>query len=196
MKPPANPLPQLESPGKGLPWREAMMGKYVIFPVLKTALSWDRALEHFESEGHKVLTLVNSVPPDALFRPVLIPRVTGIEDSSRFWSMAMTLQHLLIVGEIIADFIIKLSHGEAVTNTLDIATVKPAKDQSPRIVADYEAFLGNFRTLLEKQVGDKHSSACCVHPWFGCLNPHQWLVMSTFHQFIHRRQIHQIIKHL
>jgi hypothetical protein len=34
MKPLENNLPQLDSPGKGLPWREAMMGKYVIFPIL------------------------------------------------------------------------------------------------------------------------------------------------------------------
>jgi hypothetical protein len=101
-----------------------------------------------------------------------------------------------MVGEGIANFIIKLSHGQTIKTTLDIAAVKPVKNQSPQIVADYEAFLGNFRTLLEKQVGDKHSPSCCVHPWFGCLNPHQWLVMSAFHQNIHRRQIHQIIKHL
>ncbi len=191
-----NNTPQLDAPGKGLPSQEAFVGKYIIFPTLKTVISWNLALKLFESEGNKILALTKKVSIEDQFRQVLVPRKMGMEDSSRFWSLAMTLQHLIIVGDLVSDFMIELSHGKEIKVVLDTATVKPDKEVSSHIVKEYEDFLVNFRNHLEKNVDNKYSSSCNVHPWFGCLNPHQWLVLLFFHQFIHRRQIVQIINRL
>jgi hypothetical protein len=61
----------------------------------------------------------------------------GIEDSSRYWSAAMVLEHLIEVGSRIATGVVELTHGQAASVKADIADVKPKGQNNEGIVSAY-----------------------------------------------------------
>lgn len=182
--------------GVGLPFVEGIFLKYIAFPFLKQRFDWDKALKQFELEGEKILTLTKPLSQEQLFTRVLIPKIFAIEDNSRYYSPAMVLWHLIYVGEAIQQGIVDLSLGKKIEMTVKIENYKPFVEVDENIIEKYEKFLANYRKFLESNLIDIHSTNCHIHPWFGCLNPHQWLVMSMAHQLIHRRQIEAIIRSL
>jgi hypothetical protein len=191
-----NPQKSLGKAGAGLPKLQNLILRHIAFPMLRLTLSWKRAETLFESEGAKVLKLVAGLSQEQMNTKVLVPKTLGIEDNSRYYSAAMVLWHLIYVGETINTGIISLSRGETLDFTVKIENFKPFVDISPNITDDYQAFLTNYRPALEKNVHDRRKANYHSHPWFGPLNPHGWLVLSAVHQFIHRRQLANIVKGL
>ena len=189
-------LPKLEAPGAGLSAVQEFMLRYVAFPLLKRLITWEQALAIFEKEGRRILGDVRSVAPSQRRRCVLVPRLMGIEDSSRHWSLDMTLDHLLIVSQAVREGVVSLSQGKTIDFTVDTAKVKPRVETPEHIDREFEELLGNTGGYLSKHVIERHATNCHVHPWFGCLNPHQWMVMLAIHQYIHRRQVAEIKKRL
>ncbi len=185
---------KLEKPGHGLPKIDAIFLKHVGFPILKTFISWDNAMKFFEYEGKEILNLVKDLPKDKLFKKVLIPKIFGIEDNSRYYSPAMVLWHLLYVGETLQEGIVSLSKNEKIDFTVKIENFKPFVQIDEDIVEKYENFLNNYKKIIERNIENKYINNCLSHPWFGCLNPHEWLVMSAIHQMVHKRQIKKILK--
>lgn len=184
----------LEIAGKGLPKVEAIFLRYLCFPILKMVFNPNRALKMFEYEGEKILKLVKPMDKNQLFQRVLIPKIFAIEDNSRYYSPAMVLWHLIYVGEAIQQGVVDLSQGKMINFTVKIENFKPFVEIDENIVERYEHFLANYRRFIETHSADMKSVYCHTHSWFGCLNPHGWLVMSMAHQLIHRRQIEVIIK--
>ncbi|MFC1774493.1 DinB family protein [Pseudomonadota bacterium] len=162
--------PQLQTPGAGLPPLENFILRTVGFGIVGPMVSWKLA------------------------RRVLIPRITAIEDSSRYWSPAMTLAHLVIVGEAIADFVVRLSRGESIEGEVRIQDVKPDHHTLPNILDDYRAFLPRFDRTLSRDVVNQHSPCTHPHPWVGPLTARQWLNLGAVHQRVHRKQIEKILQ--
>lgn len=185
---------KLESAGKGLPAIEALTLRHIIFPILKTLMSWNMGMKLFEYEGKRILNDVKMLDESVLFKKVLIPKILGIEDNSRYYSPAMVLWHLIYVGEAIQGGIISLSKNESPDFVVKIEKFKPFVEISANIVSQYEMFLKEYRRTIEENVKDKYIRNYHAHPWVGPLNPHQWLIMSAIHQLIHRRQLRKIIK--
>jgi hypothetical protein len=120
--------------------------------------------------------------------------LAGLEDSSRNWSVAMTLEHLIIVGEQMAVVQACLAHDEAPPVEVSTAAVKPQGvlgDDAPDV---YEAFSQQY--LAETDTMPRRSTATLAHPWFGPLDVHGWGVLASLHQSIHRRQIAAILRGL
>ncbi len=186
----------LEKPGHGLPKIDAIFLKYIGFPILKTFISWDNAMKFFEYEGKEIINLVKDLPKDKLFKKVLIPKIFGIEDNSRYYSPAMVLWHLLYVGETLQEGIVNLSKNEKIDFTVKIENFKPFVEINEDIVEKYDNFLNNYKKSIETKVENKYINNCLSHPWFGCLNPHQWLLMSAIHQMVHKKQIKKILKEM
>ena len=184
---------KLEKAGHGLPKIDAIFLRYIGFPLLKSFISWDNAMKFFEYEGKEVLTLVKDLPKDKLFKKVLIPKIFGIEDNSRYYSPAMVLWHLIYVGECLQEGIVNLSKNEKINFTVKIENFKPFVEIDEDIVERYKNFLNNYRKFIETNVENKYINNCHSHPWFGYLNPKEWLVMSAIHQMVHQRQIKKIL---
>jgi len=184
---------QLDSAGKGLPAFEAFFLRRIGFPLLKRFMSWDSAMKLFEHEGQRILNDVKQLDDNALFRKVLIPKVLGIEDNSRYYSPAMVLWHLIYVGEAIQGGIINLSRNDPVDFVVKIENFKPYVEIDQNIVSKYEVFLNNYRPTIEDNSQDKYIHNYHAHPWFGPLNPHQWLILSAIHQVVHGRQLRKIL---
>lgn len=176
-----------------MPPFEAWISRHVLFPLAGLLLSWDRALMLFQSEGRAILEMARPLSPETLTKPVLIDRIRGIEDSSRFWSPAMVLEHLIIVGRQICGGIILLSHGRKPEGKADTAAVKPTGSHGPEIVDDYAAFLDEFLDRIARQSGDRASTTTFPHPWFGELTAAKWVTLAAVHQRIHRRQLEKIL---
>ena len=185
--------PDLAPPGAGLPPLEGWIARNIMFPVACKFMSWEHASDMFQREGWLILQMANAVPEEKMDLPVLIPRIRGIEDSSRNWSPAMVLEHLMIVGRQICEGIVSLSHGQKPIQKADIAAVKPKGGHGMEIVAEFRTFLSEYAQMLEERVGSQTSRTTFEHPWFGELTAFQWMVLAAMHQRIHRRQMERIL---
>jgi hypothetical protein len=140
-------------------------------------------------EGQRMLNLAQSLPPEQAARQVLIPRVWGIEDSSRNWSVLMTLDHLVIVNTEIASIIERLAAGETWEQRLSPAEQDAtAIDRFATCLDDYPRRIAALASL--------HTRAKHRHPWFGPLTAHEWHCLAAGHQRIHRRQVERIVERL
>jgi hypothetical protein len=102
----------LGKPGEGIPTLTRLGGRYIMFPLLDLFVSWDKAWEIFDKEGQKIVQLAKPLSKERLFERVLVPKLFGLEDNSRYYSVAMVLKHLHIVGEALVQRIPPLSRGE------------------------------------------------------------------------------------
>lgn len=193
--PETNPSPRaaLAAPGAGLPRLQAWALRHVLFPAFCRKTSWDQALALFAHEGAQVLAAAQALPPDALWTRVLIRAPMGIEDSSRDWSAAMVLEHLIEVGSRVATGVVELTHGQAVTVKADIVDVKPKGGRDAGIVAAYRAFLDRYQDTLRHRTGPRDAAGTAPHPWFGDLTAQRWVCLGALHQQIHRRQMERIV---
>jgi hypothetical protein len=189
----SSPQANLAAPGAGLPRLQAFVLRHVLFPAFCRTTSWDKALGLFLQEGERVVVAAQSLAPEALQTRVLIRAPMGIEDSSRYWSAAMVLEHLIEVGSRIATGVVELTHGQAASVKADIAEVKPQGSKDGDIVAAYRTFLADYAGMVTHRVGDRTARHTAPHPWFGDLTPQRWVCLGAIHQQIHRRQMERII---
>lgn len=188
-----SPQPNLAAPGAGLPPLQAFVLRHMLFPAFCRTTSWDKALGLFLREGERVAAAAQSLAPEALQTRVLIRAPMGIEDSSRYWSAAMVLEHLIEVGSRIATGVVELTHGQAASVKADIADVKPKGEKDGDAVAAYRAFLEDYADMVTRRAGDRAAPHTAPHPWFGDLTPRRWVCLGAIHQQIHRRQMERII---
>ncbi len=188
---------KLEAPGKGLPWLEHLVARYWILPRASKKVSWKACEMQFNRETQKILEIYHSIPELDLSTCILVPRLQGLEDSSRYWSAAMVLEHLVIVGSQIAKVIVELTHKRIPQGEANIARVKPLGIlTAPKAEAQYEAFAITEMNQRRAQIGDQNSLTRFVHPWFGPITARQWNWLMGSHQYIHRKQLEQIAKGL
>jgi hypothetical protein len=184
--------PQLAPPGAGIPATERIIGG-LIFALRRWRGSAERFSAEFVGERKAIASLYRSRSDVALAKRVLIPRLRGLEDSSRFWSVLMTLDHLRIVNIQITDVIAKLKRGATPTGVASTAAVKPSAEVDASVVPLYEA---SCDELLAVVSGGENlrTGVRFAHPWFGPLDGHGWHLMAAAHMGIHRAQIEKILR--
>ncbi|MBC8000138.1 MAG: DinB family protein [Leptolyngbya sp.] len=189
--------PKLAKPGAGLPFIEMAIAKHILFPRWFATLSDEDACIAYTEESEKIVKLAQPLSFTQLSERRLIPRLRGLEDSSRYWSIAMTLQHLIIVGDLMRETISDLANGKTGMALVGTGDVKPEAAAEPSTIVN------KFRDMSEYFVHETSliNTAACQsakhpHPWFGPLNPHEWLVVASRHQAIHRKQVEGIIARL
>ena len=188
--------PELAKPGAGLPFLQWLLARFYLFPKFCRNSSWERAMEFHAREGAKVLERARSLSAEQLQQRVLVSGVRGIEDSSRFWSVAMAVEHLMIVGDQMIRAITSLSAGKVPDGKADIAAVKPKGVHADRTaIPAYEEFLARYRKAYEG-LPSLDSTAKFYHPWFGKMTAYQWHCLAASHTYIHRKQIDAIISGL
>jgi len=191
------PNPKLAPPGAGIPWTDRLLGHLFLRPFVAEKTPWQTSTERFLKNHSKILKELEGLSPDQLNAKILVPPQKGLEDSSRFWSVAMTLEHLLIVGNRIQTGIIELSTGRTINEKVDIAKVKPqgSKDLG-HLLSDFKNFAENTPKIIASQIQDQNSKAKYYHPWFGSLSMTGWYWLLAMHGGIHLQQIREIKKGL
>jgi uncharacterized damage-inducible protein DinB len=183
--------PILAAPGAGLPVPELWIAR-VLFALKRRFGSRDAFTARFEQERGITRELLAQCPPARRGEQVLIPRLRGLEDSSRFWSVWMTLEHLRITNTIFAMVIKSLAHGQVPTKKASTAHVKPRADLTGEVEAAFEASCEELLSTVAA-VPDLQTAAKYAHPWFGPLDAAGWHALTAMHMGIHRAQIAKII---
>lgn len=186
--------PLLDAPGAGLPGLELFMGSQ-IFAWKRRLGSRERFSRQFESGRFAIRDHVAAVPEPDRGRRVLIPRLRGLEDSSRYWSVWMTLDHLRITNEAFASIIATLAAGRIPSGRADTAAVKPSPAADAWSEAAFEASCDALRDVVAG-LGDLATPQTFPHPWFGPLDAAGWHALSATHLGIHLAQIAAISERL
>ena len=184
----------LDKAGGGISTSKRLLAKHLMFPPLNKTISWKKDWDIYDKEGEKILTLASSLDHEQLFKRILVHKLFGLEDNSRYYSIAMVIKHLLIVGNALQNRIPVLSRGEKLDGHVAIEDVKPYTEIEDDIVEQFEAFLSTYREILEREVEDIYIDNTSAHPWFGEFNPKAWSILGMVHQTVHRRQIEAIIR--
>lgn len=190
--------PLLDKPGAGVPTSERLFYKYYVGPYIAARSDWDKNWNTFDSINRKTIALAETLTDEQLTSRILIPRLRGIEDSSRYWSVAMTLEHLVIVGTGLTGIIKSLGANIVPPIKVNTASVKPKGEHEPQTdINDFRRFAGSTRMVIEQATRLPVSRIHKLdHPWFGPFDALQWQWMLGVHGVIHYRQIKAITAQL
>jgi len=185
--------PQLAPPGAGIPIAHRWYVRFVVIPKVLRKRDWEGRQRAFRREGEKVIELLRGESAQRLSQPALIAPMVGLEDSSRNWSVLMTAEHMVTVGDQTSELIAGLAQGRTEFPPADPAKVKPvgsytALDGPTR----FQAFLDRFDERIVS-VKNRGSRFRFRHPWFGKLTAVQWHAVALLHQGLHRRQCEAIL---
>ncbi len=186
-----NPKADLAPPGAGLPTLERWLSS-AFLQTLRALLSKDALTRWLRRETETALALAASLPEALASEPVLLPRVTGLEDSSRCWSANMVLQHLVIVDTGIRQLAEALSGNTSFGREVRIAEVKPELGAGAEQHALLRAAVDDYGRLIAT-LGDLRTSLRHAHPWFGELDLRGWHALAAMHTTAHRRQLQRIV---
>lgn len=194
MATPQDETPRLAAPGAGLPGIELQIAR-VLFALRAWTHDRQRIDALFRQERALIAELVRSCPAGRLGERVLIPRPRGLEDSSRHWSVLMTLDHLRIVNLACASIIRELSEGRVPAGKATTADVKPSPNVTESVLATYEASCDEVLAAVAsaKNLDDP---ARFAHPWFGPMSARRWHVLAAVHLGLHRKQLEAILADL
>lgn len=183
--------PQLAPPGTGLPFPENLIARCLLGMKRLTGNS-EQFTAHFIREREAIRRLIAPLDEAALSRRVLIRRPRGLEDSSRNWSVLMTLDHLRIVHHAFIGVIGTLAKEELPQTAASTAAVKPDSTVGMEVIGEYEASCDALLATLAA-VKNFRTRARHIHPWFGPMDAHGWHALAGGHMSIHREQIVRIL---
>jgi hypothetical protein len=190
--------PKLAAPGSGLPVPMRWFAPFVV-PFLANRTPQEVSSARYTALSKKIINEVSSLSVEQLNERKLVPPISGLEDSSRFWSVAMTLDHLLITGEGFKTAVIELTNGRVPPVEVRIENVKPpAKNHGVDVLKQFSDFSLSVIPLIESEVAKANpgwkSKVRLRHPWFGGMTAHQWFFLMAIHQNIHLKQIRALLK--
>jgi hypothetical protein len=185
------PAPQLDRPGAGLPRIELLVARALTrFRFRLTSRAKAGAL--IATERMAVGSLARDCGAERSARRVLIKRLPGLEDSSRYWSILMTVDHLRIVNRNAAATIRSLLAGRIPVGEASTAAVKPSPDVDATVIAAFEQSCDEI-TQSCREAPSLRTEVRYPHPWFGPLNAEEWQALAGFHMTLHRRQMGLIL---
>lgn len=186
--------PKLAAPGAGLPFPENLIARCLLGMKRLTGTS-SAFTAHFIRERETIRQRIAPLDEAALSRRVLIPRPRGLEDSSRNWSVLMTLDHLRIVHQAFTGVIETLAKEQIPEGEASTAAVKPDPAVTMEVIAEYETSCDTLLATLAS-VRNFKTKARFPHPWFGPMDAHGWHALTGGHMAIHRVQIERILRGL
>lgn len=187
-------VPYLQPPGAGIPFWQRWVG-YCVVRWVGRVHSRTQSQQDFIKSTQDMIDLCKRIPPSRRDEKILVPKQFGMEDSSRFWSVNLTLEHVMIVTKGITDIIIALSRNKNVPGMVRTADAKPQGVLQGDALVVFQDAMHECETRLQDVV-IQASSKRHRHPWFGALNAAQWHSLLAMHNTIHHRQILQIARTL
>ncbi len=185
---------KLAAPGAGLPKGELVVARLLF--ALRQRTGTPRSFNaRFLKERALIRTLLVPCNHESGAYRVLIRRLPGLEDSSRYWSVWMTLDHLRIVNCELARVIGALTNGIVPKGQASTAAVKPSQVVTVDVIANFEKSCDALLATVAA-APDLNTEARFSHPWFGPLNAAGWHALAGIHMGIHRVQIERILKGL
>lgn len=188
--------PTLAAPGEGLPQPEAWISRNIVFPLVKRLLKPQAAVELVGQVGNDLVARFETLSEEAQTKPVLIARLRGLEDSSRFWSPLMVIEHLQITGTAMQAMATELATGVKPTVVVRTQDVKPTLETTKEIVVAYKHWLDQYPSAIAQLFSLPPTALTKLthpHPWFGELNANQWIQLNSMHHRLHKDQFNAIL---
>ena len=179
--------PTLQPPGKGLPKFELYMARLLVGWKFRR-MSRAEADSTLEFEKREILKLTKDVEQTIGCKKVLIDRLRGLEDSSRFWSIYMTVDHLRIVNQGTINLITCLVDGKTPARKISTADVKPSPSADIDSIQEFEKVCNNLQEVV-RGIDNLKTSLTWAHPWFGEFTAEKWYFLTGFHMGLHKKQI-------
>ncbi len=183
--------PGLAPPGAGLPPPELFIAR-ILFAWRRLTATRESSNAGFQRERAAIRELVERCDAESGARRILIERPRGLEDSSRHWSVWMTLDHLRIMNHGMARVIQSLADGIVPPGTASTAAVKPSPLADASVDAAYEQSCDALLTTVAG-IDDLNTPLRYIHPWFGPINAAAWHAMAGLHMGLHREQLRRIL---
>ena len=156
------------------------------------AISKGRAIKMLRASSERVIAIAEHAGPARAFEPETVPRLIGIQNVSRDWSVMMVIEHLTLVNRDVLKLIGALKDDVTPRGELDLEDYRPDLDLGWDAIDRHRDVLADLDSLVSS-ASSLQSVAYFRHPWFGMLNAHQWLCFAAFHQRIHLRQAQRIV---
>jgi hypothetical protein len=182
----------LAPPGAGIPWFERNLIGAGIRLAARFATK-DRLSALFRTEAQRAIDSARLLSEEKGRRRVLVPRLLGIEDNSRNWSVYMVLEHLVIVNSAIAATLPRLYAGRGASTEVRAEEVSPLAEAGPEQMDDLAKLVERYTDMVEK-LGNLRAGIAHPHPWYGPLSAAQWHALAVVHNSVHRRHIERIVK--
>ncbi len=189
--------PKLQKAGKGLPLIEWGLSRFIFLPRTLKHISSAQAVQIHQDCGNKALHIANSLTTKQQTKRILIKRIRGIEDSSRCWSAAMTIDHLLIVGTAMTNIIESLAHQRSVEINIKVEDAKPDPNRLPvQVFIEYQKYLDTYPAKINALTSLDNNAYTHKHPWFWNMTASEWLILNALHNRIHLKQMIKIAEKL
>lgn len=189
----SSPTPKLDAPGAGIPLPARLFLRFWLNPFVAGKEDPAVSRKRFDRLHEKLREIYLSIPEARRTERVLVRPIRGLEDSSRFWSAAMVLEHMEIVGRGIGEVIVSLSNEIVPDLKPDTAAVKPLGSRSgEEALLAFEKFQKNLMPSVESRVKNLDAKARLPHPWFGPFTARKWYWLLGIHAGIHLDQMKQI----
>lgn len=189
--------PVLAPPGAGVPLPDRLVMRYILRPFVARRSAWEENEARFRAVAARIEAEIKGLSPGDMTRQILVPPMRGLEDSSRNWSVAMTLEHIAIVSRAIAGAVRALAAGAVPPGRADTAAVKPSGGLGPEEAAEsFRRFCNEEFPALLPALRNRDSSLAFAHPWFGPMTAKEWHWLLAAHLDIHLRQIREIRRRL
>jgi hypothetical protein len=191
------PEPKLAAPGAGVPFPQKVMMRFIVKPFIASRTPWEKAEKNFHRINEKILAAIEGLNETQLSTRVLVPPQIGLEDSSRYWSIKMALEHLVIVSTQMMMLIPALTRGVIPPGKADTGAVKPHVDVKLQdALTQYKKLITQDFDQLNAAIADRNSKTKFYHPWFGQMTAQHWYWLLGQHHAIHLKQIREIKKRL
>lgn len=180
----------LQAPGAGLPAWERWMLAALIYAA--SYASKQKMLRILQREADSILQCVECLDAAQGAHRILVDRVLGMEDNSRYWSAYMVLEHLVIVDSAVGAMIRALASGQALTREVRIQDVKPRPEAGPEQIERFKRAVASYINVIEA-LPHLQTQVQHAHPWFGPLGGRGWHALTAFHHRVHRKQLERIV---
>ena len=186
---------KLAAPGDGISFPQRLLMTFYVRPFVAEKAKIEDSKKRFIKISEKILKEIEGLSETQMTQQVLVPPQKGLEDSSRFWSIAMTLEHLGIVGRKMILGIEMISAGHKPPQKVEIAKYKPINEMSAQeSIQDFQKFITT--DFSNMKISNPDSPITLRHPWFGEMKTKGFVWLLGVHQGLHLQQIREIKKGL
>ena len=181
----------LDKPGAGIPWYEEKFIRYLVVPILPLVFNWESSLSFLQKQIQEIVMLIEDLDEESMQKQVLVSRLFALEDSSRFWSINMVVEHLVTVNRGTYEIVDLLNQEKTVERELGTEKVKPYHNTNH--TKNLIVFEKAYSRMIKKNK-NRVSNMTKEHPWFGSFNNYAWHAFIGFHNKLHKRQIQKILE--
>jgi len=141
-------------------------------------------------EAARSVALARELGPERAATPVRVPKMPGVDEDMRDWSILETLEHNRIVNGMMMRVFDHLANDAPEPPKVDTKRdVMPVGElEFDQVTDGFDESVSAFLAATNKPERTR-GTARRRHPLFGPFDAHMWHCMMGFHLMVHRRQM-------